>query len=373
VIRNCQQNESSLSDRLTTLLEGDERLARRLIDLRTFSKRVRSAEYHLTNACNIRCKGCWFFEYAFDDATKEEISLDRWHEFARAEHDRGVTGALLIGGEPTLFTERVRAFVELMPYVTISSNGLRALPREGFENVNVALTLFGGGPLDDSLRGHSPSGRRKSGLFQTALDNYRNDDRAIFIYALTSDSLPYITETVRLIADNGNQVTFNYYSDYGSPAATSESADQSELLDAALAARDGYPEAVACHPYFIETLIHGKTPFGTFGYDVCPSISVDHPAHSGRIRNGNPVLPGFNAWAADTKTLNFCCTSGRCEGCRDSQAVYSWLMVSMQSFLQSKAELETWVDIAESYWRQFVWSPYHRRATGRSSDLGAHS
>lgn len=356
-----------------TLVGSDERLAKRLIELRAFSKSVRSAEYHLTNACNLRCKGCWFFEYAFDDATKEEASLERWNEFARAEHARGVTGALLIGGEPTLFQERVRAFVSLMPYVTISSNGLRALPREGFENVNVALTLFGGGPLDDTLRGHAPSGRKMSGLFQTALNHYRHDDRAIFIYALTSESLPFVEDTVKLIADNGNQVTFNYYSNYGSPPATSNEAPEAELLDTALEVRASYPEAVVCHPYFIETLIRGKTPFGSFGYEVCPSISVDHPAHSARIRNGNPVLPGFNAWAADTKTLSFCCTSGHCEGCRDSQAVYSWLMVSMKSFMQSKDDLETWVEIAESYWRQFVWSPYHRRAIGRSLDLGAHA
>ena len=37
------------------------------------------------------------------------------------------------------------------------------------------------------------------------------------------------------------------------------------------------------------------------------------------------MLPKFNAWAADFKTVNFCCTSGHCEDCRDSQAVFSWL------------------------------------------------
>ena len=70
--------------------------------------------------------------------------------------------------------------------------------------------------------------------------------------------------------------------------------------------------------------------------------------------NGNPVLPGFAAYAADAKTLNFCCTSGHCESCRDSQAVYSWLLVSLPHFLDSKERLRTWVDVAEGYWRQFV-------------------
>jgi molybdenum cofactor biosynthesis enzyme MoaA len=72
-----------------------------------FSGKVRSSEYHLTNACNIRCKGCWFFEHEFDVATKEEKSLSELRAFIATERARGVNSALLIGGEPTLFPKRV--------------------------------------------------------------------------------------------------------------------------------------------------------------------------------------------------------------------------------------------------------------------------
>jgi MoaA/NifB/PqqE/SkfB family radical SAM enzyme len=353
-------------NQLLSLLSDDEDLTRRLLAIRNFSKTVRSAEYHLTNACNIRCKGCWFFEYGFERATREERSLDRWKEFAKEESRRGVAAALLIGGEPTLYRDRIEAFVEAMPFVTISTNGIKPLPRDGFDNVTVAVSLFGGGPLDDDLRGHTPAGRSRTGLFRQALDNYKADDRTIFIYALTSDSLPYLEQTVRLVADNGNRITFNYYVPYAMGVESPAALPDRELLDAALRAAENYPKAVACHPYFIEALILGETPFGKFDYEVCPSISVDHPAHRERLRNGNPVLPGFNAWAADTKTLNFCCTSGKCSSCRDSQAVYSWLMVSLQHFLGSKEELNVWVEIAESYWSQFVWSPYHPRSLAKA-------
>lgn len=355
---------------LEELLSEDRLLGQRLAAIREFSKAVRSAEYHLTNACNIRCTGCWFFAYGFETSTREEKSLRRWQEFADNQRERGVTAALLIGGEPTLHLDRIRAFVRAMPFVTISSNGIRVLPREGFENVTVALTLFGGGPLDDGLRGHTPSGRRKTGLFRAALDHYKHDDRAIFIYALTQDSLPYLMDTVRMVSDNGNQLTFNYYSHYGANEDHQNDELTSRLLDLALRARESFPLTVTCHPYFIETLIRGGTHFGTFGYETCPSISVDHPTHAERLRNGNPVLPGFNAWAADTKTLNFCCTSGHCDSCRDSQAIYSWLMVSLPQFLRSKHDLATWIEIAESYWRQFVWSPYHPRSSGSTDILG---
>ena len=108
-------------------------------------------------------------------------------------------------------------------------------------------------------------------------------------------------------------------------------------------------------------LITGRTDFGHFGYDVCPSVSWDHPGHAARRANGNPAPPLFNVYGADLETIQFCCTSGHCEGCRDSQAVQTWLLVSVRHFLHSREALETWVELAENYWREFVWSPYHAR------------
>jgi hypothetical protein len=351
-----------MRDRILALIQGDPELAQRLLAVREFSRKVRAAEYHLTNACNIRCKSCWFFEYDFDRGPRELTSLEGWKEFAAGQRDRGVTAALLIGGEPSLYPDRVAAFVASMPYVTISTNGFKLLPFDGFENVNVAISVFGGGPLDDELRAIRPSGRSFRGLFDKALQNYRDDDRAIFIYAITPEEIEHIETTVRRIRDNGNQLTFNYYSSYGTDDPLHLHADRQRLLEEALRMKDSYPDTVVCDAYFIRTLITGRTEWAEFGYDVCPSLSVDHPAHRDRLANGNPVLPGFNAWAADAKTVQFCCTSGHCDGCRDSQAVFSWLLVSLSWFLDSKERLATWLDVAESYWRQFVWSPYHRRA-----------
>jgi hypothetical protein len=38
-------------------------LAGRFARVRAYSKGTRASEYPLTSACNIRCTGCWFFEY----------------------------------------------------------------------------------------------------------------------------------------------------------------------------------------------------------------------------------------------------------------------------------------------------------------------
>ena len=347
--------------RVSELLGSDAELTARFKSVTAFARRVRVSEYHLTNACNIRCKGCWFFEYGHDTETHEVNDLAALESFLTHEtKQRRVNAALVIGGEPTLFQDRLRLFVKHMRYLSVSSNGLKKLPLEGFEHVGVGLTLFGGGKLDDDLRAIKPSGARFRGLFDTALENYAHDRRATFIYALTEDGLDHVEDTVRRIRANGNNVTFNFYSKYGTDNPASQTY-QSQLLQEALRVRALYPDTVLSHPYYIQTMITGRSHWAEFGYDVCPSISIDHPAHSQRLKNGNPSLPFFNTWAADLKTLKYCCTSGHCSGCRDSQAVFSWLLVSIDRFLGDLHQLRIWVEIAESYWRQFVWSPYREQ------------
>jgi len=346
-------------ERTAAILTERPELAGRLHRIRRLGREVRSCEVHLTNACNIRCKGCWYFEGGFDTAVREQTDLEKIRAFARRLAEEGTNQATLIGGEPTLVLRRVEAFVEELPYITISTNGLRPMPTQGFEHIAVAVSLFGGGPLDDDLRAIRVNGSKFTGLFDTALSHYRDDPRVLFIFALSEAGLPHLEPTVRKIAENGNIVTFNFYSEHGTESPI-RIENERRVLDEALRVKEAYPETVVSHPYFIRTLITGTTHWGgRFGYDVCPSLSVDHPDHAERVVNGNPVIPGFAAWGADYETLQFCCTSGDCNGCRDSQAVYSWLVVSGSRFLDSAERLEQWLDIAESYWRQWHWSPYH--------------
>jgi hypothetical protein len=366
------QRKSLIATRLPILLSEDAGLARRFHDVRGFSALVRACEYHLTNACNIRCKGCWFFEFDHDKQSKESKDIVAWQVFAGAQRKRRVNTALLIGGEPTLFPERVEAFVDAMRFVSISTNGLKPFPNiEPFRNVTVFISLFGGGPLDDELRAIKPGGTPFTGLFDIALKNYRDDPRATFVYAVTEDGLAFIEPTVRRIRDNGNMLSFNFYSKYntGHPL---KMLNERRLLAEMLRVRAAYPDVVLNHPAHIEAMVTGHAWCGEFGYDTCPSVSQDHPDNAARMENGNPTLPFFNTWKADLQTLERCCTSGHCDGCRDSQAVYSWLMVSLANSLESVDTLRTWIEVAESYWRQFIWSPYRpvgKLARGQIHDV----
>jgi len=342
-------------------MRSDDALAERVRKLQAFASGIRASEYHVTNACNLRCEGCWFFAHGHDKVTREETNLRALDEFLDNETVvRRINTAILIGGEPSLFPDRLERYVDKFEKVTISTNGLRALPHQGFEDVTIAITLFGAGPIDDNLRAIKPSGKRFTGLFDTALKHYRNDNRAGFVIALSDGCDEHIEDTVRKIQDNGNRCVFNFYSKYGAddPAGLSE---RQRVLDAALYTKEKFPGAVISHPFYIKTLIEGKTEWGEFGYKVCPSISVDYPENFERLKNGNRYLTRFNTWAADLKSLKLCCTSGECNSCRDSQAILSWLLVSIEHFCDSSEMLQTWVEVAESYWSQFTFSPYHVR------------
>jgi len=336
-------------------LNGDFEYYARYQRIKQISSRVRVSEYLITTACNLRCKGCWFFEYDFDKRTKDLSKKDEIKKFLISERNRGINTSLIIGGEPTLHPKRLELFAEIMEFNSISTNGLKALPKEGFKDFSVLISLFGGGSLDDDLRAIKPNGNSFSGLFETALKNYKYDPRAHFIFAVTEDGIAHIEETVRKISENGNTVSVNFYSKYGTsdPLRTKY---EKRLLDEILRVRELFPETLASHPYYIEAMVTGKSHWGDFGYDVCPSVSVDHPQNAERIKNGNAVLPGFNAYASDCKTVNFCCTSGHCEDCRDSQAVMSWIMINQKRFVKDENLLKIWIEIAESYWHQFVWA-----------------
>ena len=72
---------------------------------------IRSSIYDVTNRCNLRCQGCFFFSSNQHQAAREEMDIEKWEAFIDREKERGVNLAILIGGEPTLTTGSGRGFL----------------------------------------------------------------------------------------------------------------------------------------------------------------------------------------------------------------------------------------------------------------------
>ena len=339
------------------LFGGDAELEARFKQLISFSSDKRTMLVHMTNQCNLRCEGCWFYLEKFDQKNQEVREIERWRAFARNEAERGTTVGLLIGGEPTLHPDRIAAIRAEIPYITISSNGEIPLSRTDFPDTTVALTLFGGFQSDDKLRAIRSNGKRFSGLFQHVLENYRYDPRAGFVYAVSFDAIDEIEETVKRIQDNGLRVLFNFYRDFTNHEIETEDQEMA-LLERTLEVKQKYPDVISTTPYMLETMFVGRTHWGKFGYDSCPSISCDFEGAKDRLSNGRPTLPGFNAYTA-SHDVTLCCTGGDCNTCRDSQAISSWIISNMRKYMKSPAHMRNWVEAAESYWSQFIWAPWH--------------
>ena len=103
---------------------------------------IRSSIYDVTNRCNLRCKGCFFFSSGEHEAASEEIDIKKWEAFIDREKERGVNLAILIGGEPTLCLDRVEAFYKRLP-TFCATNGLIKVPRDRFPDMMLGISLVG--------------------------------------------------------------------------------------------------------------------------------------------------------------------------------------------------------------------------------------
>ena len=50
---------------------------------------IRSSIYDVTNKCNLRCKGCFFFSSDEHKAAAEEMDIQKWGTFVDKEMARG--------------------------------------------------------------------------------------------------------------------------------------------------------------------------------------------------------------------------------------------------------------------------------------------
>ena len=88
--RVSTQNRTTSRKSPLAALKSDPELSARFELLRRLGRDVRSSEYHLTNACNIRCDGCWFFAKDFDQRTEDRGTEADWKRFAQEQAESGV-------------------------------------------------------------------------------------------------------------------------------------------------------------------------------------------------------------------------------------------------------------------------------------------
>ena len=125
-----------MSARLREYL-GDPFLARLYREVREAGP-LRSISLDLTDLCNLRCRGCYFFSEGMDrsPAPEEDAELDR---FIEREEARGTNFVTVVGGEPSLRLSRLKKIYDHF-WMNVATNGWIRIPSEGFENMPIGIS-----------------------------------------------------------------------------------------------------------------------------------------------------------------------------------------------------------------------------------------
>jgi len=316
---------------------------------KTISKlNIRSSIYDVTNKCNLRCKGCFFFSSDEHKAAAEEMDTQKWEAFIDREMDRGVNLAILIGGEPTLCLDRVEAFYKRLPTFW-ATNGLIKIPRDRFPDMMLGISLWGDEADEKILRGKD--------TFSISSKNYEGDPHVYYLFTLTPKQIGKIENIIRKIRDIGLKVHLQLLSNDEGVDGFSWQPEQLEAIrfemDDML---DRYPETVISSKYYHEIITTGKMLGRSFGWNECPSVTQPLDTRDPQPKR----LIEFIRWASDLNTMHRCCTSETrdCSSCKDGAAHMSWVMVNKRAHIRTTRDLQNWIEVYEMFAKLYQFIPW---------------
>jgi MoaA/NifB/PqqE/SkfB family radical SAM enzyme len=309
---------------------------------------IRSSIYDVTNQCNLRCKGCFFFSSDEHKRAPEEKDLQKWEQFIDKEIKRGVNLAILIGGEPTLHLDRVEAFYKRVP-TYCATNGIIKVPRDRFPDMMIGISLWGDEEDEKVLRGKN--------AFAISSKNYEGDPYTYYLYTITPRQVGHTERVIKKIKACGLKVHLQLLSN-------DEDVDgfhwnESQLKDIRVEMDDmldKYPGTVISSKYYHKIITTGKMMGRSFGWKECPSVT--EPLDK---RNPQPKrLIHFIRWASDLNTMHRCCTSETrdCTTCKDGAAHMSWVMVNKRAHIKTKEDLQNWIEVYEMFAKLYQFIPW---------------
>jgi len=309
---------------------------------------IRSSIYDVTDRCNLRCKGCFFFSSNEHKAASEEKDINKWHSFVEKEMARGVNLAILIGGEPTLCLDRIEAFYQRLP-TFCATNGLIKVPRDRFPDMMVGLSLWGDVEDETILRG--------SDTFKISSANYEGDPHAYYLYTITPRQLGKTEKIIKKIEGVGLKVHMQLLSNDEGVDGFSWKPEELVAIRAEMDAMlDAYPRTVVSAKYYHKIITSGEMLGRRFGWMECPSVTDAIDRREPRPKR----LTNFIRWASDLKTMHRCCTSETrdCSTCKDGAAHMSWVMVNKRAHMQNSTDLRNWIEVYEMFAKLYQFIPW---------------
>lgn len=300
---------------------------------------MRSSLVDITHKCNLRCVGCYYFMEKMDNYKKVEDD-ESFHTFVDQEVARGTNLLTVVGGEPALEIERLKILAKHFT-LTVVTNGTMHIPMKDLENIRIAISFWGDQERDIELRG-----KGRSNVFETSLKLYKDDPRVGYYYTVIPGFTDGIQTAATRMVNNGNYVTFNFYGDLADIGGkySHQKGFLSGIEEISILSKR-YPTKIISSRY-INDIISSRQMFGkAWGYDVCPSLTYDHPENAQRMLNGKQYPTKFRAYNADLTTTRRCCIGSArdCDTCTDVWAINGWVIGSFKEHLGSKKDFTNWL------------------------------
>ncbi len=295
---------------------------------------LRESTYDMTNRCNIRCDGCYYFE-GDKQFARENGDVEAWRRLMQTEKARGITYVVLAGAEPSLVQDLLSVCYQEIPLGSIATNGFKKIP----EAVGYKIHISVWGNDGTSLRI-----RKANHLLKKQIDNYRNDPRAVFVYTFTRDNIDEVNEVAEELVAHGCKITFNVFSSpvgYTGPLRHDEGS-LGRTRKMMIALLDRYPQNVLFSVYSAVAHTHPR------GLHALYKSSYPRQNPSQDIGLGR----SFRQYRTDLnwdRSVACCVPDTDCDDCRHYAAGSAVVTARLYRHVNSVASFKSWLDYVDTY------------------------
>jgi len=295
---------------------------------------LRESTYDMSNRCNIRCDGCYYFTGDKQFATENKDPA-AWKKLFEDEKKRGITFVVLAGAEPSLVPELCQVCYDTIPLGAIATNGLQPISRE--IDYRIHISTWGNDQTSHKVR-------KAPEMLSRQLDNYRNDPRAVFVYTFSPLNIEEAREVTEILAGAGQQITFNMFSapiGYSGPLRHNKEtlARTGEVMAELLA---DFPETVLYSPYNI--LAHTSEK-GLHDLFSCSYPRMNPSTDIGLGRSFRQYRTDL-AW---DRAAACCVPDTDCEDCRHYAAGSAIVTARMYRHATDPETFAAWLDYVDTY------------------------
>ncbi|WP_428034828.1 radical SAM protein [Amphritea sp.] len=323
--------------------------------IKNHANRLVISGYDITNRCNLRCKGCYFFEGDRSSSFSDDQTLEEFDALFASEVKRGVTMPHFAGAEPAKVPERLAIAAKHWNRGIIYTNG--TLPIAEDLPFMLHISLWGVDETDARLRGRH--------AFRKGLENFAQDPRAIFIFTINHQNISEMVEATEICHQHGARISFNHYSPtrwYGKAgsdmpneillkgkgrfskpdddyALTLEDLDTIKSTISELLVR--FPDTLIYSSYYNEII---NSPTIQFALDpetgVATNCTILKTPHHRQYRTDL-------SWDDD----DCCIPNTDCATCRHYVSNYSKVMGDFRHHTSDIASFEKWLEVYETWCR----------------------